>query len=327
MKKVLVLLVFLSFLFLNSEVFAQLPDSIDGVEIQSSIDNPRPGQSVDITIESFLFDLGGSSTVWIVDGKTFASGIGIKKITVTAPKIGVPMNISVAIKSSEGKEVRKTLTLRTSGMDIVWEGGGYVPPFFKGKVPFGYQNPMKFIAIPHLSKDGKTELDPKTLIYTWKRDGKYIENGQGYGVSSVEIPGDDLPKDLNITVEVHNRENTMSTSGSITLTPGDPSISFYEDNALYGIMFNRALTNNTELRNREMKVLAVPYSFSNERFNEYLWSINNIEQADLVKNRSITIRTKDDTEGSSRINIDVRNQENILQGATGGFTIYFNKNR
>lgn len=325
MKKVLVLLTLISFLILGSRVEAQVPTAIDGVEIQTSVTNPRPGQSVDVSIESFLLDLNGASTVWIVDGKTYASGVGIKKISVTAPKIGVAMNISVAIKDTSGKEIKKVVVIRASSLDIIWESNGYKPPFFEGKMPFAYQNSIKFVAIPHLSKDGKTELDPKNLVYSWKRDGKYIENGQGYGVQSVMVPADDLPKEMEITLEVHDREQTLTTTGNITLTPAEPTLNFYEDSALYGILFNRSLTNTVPLKNKEMKVLAVPFGFTNESENTYLWSINNLEQSDLIKNRSITIAPKGESEGSSNIDIDVRNQENILQGARAGFTIYFNK--
>ncbi len=325
MKKVFVIATIITFLISLSSSHAQIPSSIDGIEIQTNVSNPRPGQSIEISIESFLYDLGSASVVWQVDGKTHDSGVGIKKINVVAPQIGVPMNISAVIKTPDGKETRKTLSIKTGSVDIIWESSGYMPPFYNGKIPFSYQNNIKLIAIPHLSKDGKTELDPKTLVYTWKRDGKYIENGQGYGIQSVEIPADDLPKNLDITVEVHNREQTLTTTGSINLVPAEPSISFYEDSLLYGILLNKALISNVPLTNREMKILVVPYGFTNEPENSYDWSINNIQQPDLLRNRSITIRTKDDMEGSSNIYLDVRNQENILQGARGGFTVYFNK--
>jgi hypothetical protein len=75
-----------------------------------------------------------------------------------------------------------------------------------------------------------------------------------------------------------------------------------------------------------MKVLAIPFGFNlANRDISYVWSINNIEQPTLIKNRSITIRTKGDSDGSSNVDLDIRNQDDILQGATEGFTVYFNK--
>ncbi|HEY9583861.1 MAG TPA: hypothetical protein VJI66_02785 [Candidatus Paceibacterota bacterium] len=303
---------------------AQIPTSIDGVTIDTSVSNPRPGQSIEVSLESFSIDLNSASVVWLVAGKTQEQGIGLKSINVVAPKSGPGLTITAVIKPSGAGEIRKTITIKTGSVDIIWEAHGYSPPFFRGKLPYMYQNSIRLIAMPHLSRDGVSELDPKTLVYSWKKGGKYIENGQGYGKQSVEIPAEDIPKPLEITVEVYNREQTEKTEGAITLEPTEPSLSFYEEDALYGILWNKALTGRVSLKNSEMKILAVPYGF-NINNNTYAWSINSIEQPDLIRNRSITIRAKEDTEGSSDIELDIRNQSSILQGARDEFSVFFNK--
>ena len=309
-----------------TSVFAQISQPIDGVTIDTSTSNPRPGESIDIFVESFSFDLNASSIVWTVNGKTQAQGIGIKKITITAPQIGSKTVVSVNIKGSDGREIQKSTTIKTGSVDIIWETNGYVPPFFLGKLPFVYQNKVKLIAVPHLAKDSRSEIDPKTLVYSWKMGGKYIENGQGYGKQSIVVDSGGIPRDLSITVDISNRESTQNVSGSINLTPTEPTLSFYEEDSLYGILFNKSLTNKVPLKNSEMKVIGIPYGFNlTKTANTYTWSINNIEQPDLIDNRDITIRTKGDVDGSSDINLDIRNTESILQGARGGFTVYFSK--
>lgn len=306
-------------------VNAQMPTSIDGVNIEVGVDNPRPGQRVEVYVESFVFDLNAASIVWLVNGKTSESGIGLKKVTVVAPPIGATLTITAVVKTADGKEIKKSVSIKTGSVDIIWESDGYSPPFYEGKMPFIYENTIKLIALPHLSKDGKTELDPKTLVYTWKQGGKYIEGGQGYGIQSVTIPSDSLPRPVDVTVDISDRTQTVKTSGSISLAPGEPEISFYEDNSLYGILFNKALSERVPLKNKEMRIIAVPFGFNNINQNSYVWSINNVEQSDLIKNRSITIRTKEGVEGSSDINLSIRNQDNILQGALKQFSIYFSK--
>ncbi len=322
-KLSIITLLFFSF---NLPVSAQVPASIDGVNIKTSTDSPRPGQSIEVSVESFNFDLNSSSIVWIVDGKTVNQGVGLTKINIVGPKIGVPANISAIIKTPEGREINKSIIIKSGSIDIIWESYGYVPPFFKGKSSFAYQNKLRLIAVPHLSKDGINEIDPKTLVYSWKRGGKYIEGGQGYGKQTVDILPDELPKTLDVSVEVYDREQTQNTVGYITLTPSEPSITFYEIDPLYGIFFNKSLESKVSLKNNEIRVLASPFGFSVDNNPlTYSWSINNIEQAELAKNQSIVLRTKGDSEGSSNINLEVRNLRDILQGARSELTIYFTK--
>lgn len=322
-KLSIITLLFFSF---NLPVSAQAPASIDGVNIKTNTDSPRPGQRIEVSVESFNYELNASSIIWVVDGKTFAQGVGLTKINILGPKIGIPSNVSAIIKIPEGREITKSIILKSGSIDIIWESYGYVPPFFKGKSAFIYQNKLKLIAIPHLSKDGVEEIDPKTLVYSWKRGGKYIEGGQGYGKQSVEIPPDDLPRVLDISVEVSDREQTQNTVGYINLTPDEPSIIFYEIDPLYGVFFNKSLNNKASLENDEMRVLASPFGFNiNDNPLTYTWSINDIEQAELVKNQSIVLRTKGDTEGSSNINLEIRNLREILQGARSEITIFFKK--
>lgn len=309
-----------------SKTNAQLQTPIDGVTIDISKDNPKPGEDIDVFIDSYLFDLNSSSIVWSINNKVSEKGIGIKRITIPAPKIGAVTNVTVDVKGSDGREVRKTINIKSGYVDLIWESDGYVPPFYKGKTPFSYQNNVKITAIPHLAKSSGTEIDPKTLVYTWKLGGKYIDNGQGYGKQSVIIEYGDLPKPLEITVDVINREQTLHTNGSMNLTPSEPSLLFYEEDSLYGIFYNKTLPTNFNLKNIEAKILAIPYGFNlNNQEVDYNWSINNIEQSDLIRNRSIIIRTKGDTSGSSSLFLDIRNQDRILQGARGNFTINFKK--
>jgi hypothetical protein len=321
--KILVISLFLGFVSIAN---AQLQTPIDGVTLQTNLSYPRPGQDVEIYIESFSFDLNSSSIIWSTEGKTIGQGVGLTKILVTAPKLGVKLPVIVRIKGADGREVQKSITLQTSSIDIIWESLGYAPPFYKGKLPFSYQNSIKVSAIPHFSSDGIKEVDPKTLVYSWKLGGKYINNGQGYNKQSIEIPPTELPQDLEVSVDISSRDSILHNSASINLTPTEPTLSFYEDNALYGVLFNKSLKGQVELKNTEMKVLAIPFGFNLKNKDiSYAWSINNVDQPSLIKNRSITIRTKGDSDGRSNIDLDIRNQDDILQSAREGFTVYFNK--
>lgn len=328
MKLVFRISIIIIFCAFTLQAHAQIPSSIDGVDLRIDPETPVPGQSVEVSIESFSLDLSSASIVWTVNGKVQNKGVGQTKTTVTSPKVGISLTVSVNIKTAEGREIQKSVKIKSNSIDLIWEPLGYTPPFFDGKGSFAYQNTVHIIAFPHISKDGITEIDPKTLVYKWKRDGKYIDGGQGYGNQSVNVTMGDIPKPIDVSVEVYTRDQKDSAAGNIIINPSEASVSFYEDNALYGTLLNKALLGKIPLENDEMRIKAVPYGFnmsSSKSSNSYVWSINNVEQPDFNEDQSIVIRKKADQEGSSNIGLEIRNTDDILQSASGGFMIYFNK--
>ncbi len=323
------LVFFLISLVQTSIVHAQLvPISIDGIDFVINPENPRPRDTVTIRAESYSSDLPSSSFVWSVNGKVYKQGIGEYSIDVIVPEIGNVVTIKARIQDTKGKIVEKNIEIRPSLVDIVWESQSYKPPFYKGKNNISYDDQVRLIAVPQLSHGGVSLIDPKTLVYHWKMGGKDIDGGVGYGTQSVIIPMGNIPKDIEIQVEVATRDGLVEGSASTILKPASPSVVFYEESSLYGPLFNKALVNKVPLKNSEMKVIATPFGFTiNKNRNDvsYIWSINSVDQEDLAGNKSVTIRAKGDTEGSSLINLRMRNVEQILQGAENFVTIYYSK--
>lgn len=329
MKKILFTIFVITLLSLSLNVHAQYQSPIDGVTISINPEKPGPNDDVSVSVESYLIDLSSASIIWLADGKDIGHGVGMKNIKIKAPSAGKKLTITSVIKSSNGKEVRKVAVIKSGSVEILWETPkSYSPPFFKGKNPFVYENWIRLIAVPHLSTDGVKELDPKVLVYKWKKDGKYIENGSGYGIQSVDIKADEIPKPLDISVEVYTRDQNESAVAFLKLEPVEPSVSFYEVDPLYGIYFNKTIPNYISLQNSEITLLASPFGFNYNPLNKklsYIWSVNNIEQSNLNKNQSITLRSKDNIEGSSNISIDIRNENDILERALSSITINFKK--
>lgn len=314
--------------FLPAYTHAQVPSSIDGVDISVNNESPRPGEKITVSVESYNTDLNAASIVWVVDGKNAAQGIGIKSIDLVAPKIGKRLNVVVAIMTVEKREVKKTININASDLDLIWESGGYTPPLFEGKAYFAYQNSIKIIALPHISSNGK-EIDPRTLVYRWKVNDKAQPDKSGYGKQILMLK-EDFPGQVTIDLTAETKDGAQKADARIVLVPGNPSISFYEEDPLYGVLYNQALVDTVRLRNKEMNIISIPYSFN---FNpsdsppslSTTWSINNLEQSDLVDNRSITVRTEGDKEGSSLLSVDVKNSDDILQGAKNVLNIVFSK--
>jgi len=313
----------------TSIVSAQLvPISIDGIDFVMNPENPRPRDTVNIKAESFNIDIPSSSFTWSINGKVYKQGIGEYSINVIAPDIGNVLTIRVQTQDPQGKTIQKNNEIKPSTVDIIWESQSYKPPFYNGKNNISYEDTVRLVAIPQISRGGTSLIDPKTLVYRWKMGGKDIDGGVGYGVQSVVVPMGNIPKDAEIRVDVTTRDGSVEASAVTTITPVAPSVTFYEESQLYGPLFNRALINRVPLRNSEMRIKAVPFGFTvNKNRNDlnYVWSINNVDQDDLVGNQSITVRSKGEVEGSSFISLRMRNIEQILQGAENSVTVYYSK--
>lgn len=323
----------IAFLLAFSSVFtsitnAQIPGSIDGVEISVSPEYPSPGQNVKISLESYTTNLNAASIVWIVDGKNALQGIGAVSINVSAPDIGKKTAVTAVIVTAESKEVKKSVILKTGDVDLVWESSGYIPPLFKGKALFAYQNGIKVTAIPHLSGASGKEIDPKTLVYKWTKNDKVMQDQSGYGKQTFTFV-EELPRPIEIEVIVTTRDGGEQGRALVTLEQGNPSLLFYEEDPLYGVFYNKAIKNRFTLKKEEVSILAVPYFFSNVGGENspitYSWSINNLLQPDISTNRSITLRSKEDSEGSSDLSLEIRNTGKILQGAKQNTTLLFSK--
>lgn len=322
--------IMLCVLFLGTSLIAhaQIPDSIDGVQISNDPLYPSAGQNVTIKVESYNTNLNAASIVWLVDGKNTGQGTGLTSINITAPVLGKTTVVTAVIMTTEGKEVRKAVTLKPADIDLVWESSGYVPPLFKGKSLFSYQNLIKVSAIPHFAASSGKEIDPKTLVYKWTVNDQVVQDQSGFGKQTLAI-SEFLPKTFDIEAIVTTKDGTQQGRASINLEPGNPSITLYQEDSLYGIFYNKALGEKFTISKDEVSILAVPYFFSSVVGTKspltYTWSINNLEQPDISKNQSITLRTKEDAEGSSLLSLDIRNQNQILQGAHNAITLFFAK--
>lgn len=326
--KTIVFIFILGFIFNPTLSFAQAPTPVDGVNISVDPENPIPGKQANVKVESYNTDLNNANIVWTVDNKVISKGIGITNLKIIAPPIGKVINIFATINTVEGREIKKGINIKSSDTDLIWESEGFTPPLYEGKSHFSYQNRIKIIAIPHIKGEGDNEADPKTLSYKWTVNTRVMKSQSGYGKQYL-ILKDDLPVDLSVQVEIISKDGNQKSVASIELKPGDPTLSFYEDSPLYGVYYNKSLTNTIRLKDNEISILAVPYYFSKTRDSDIsrVWSINDIEQQDIKNNNSITLRTAPGSEGGSNISLEIRGIDDILQGAKEKINIYFNKKK
>jgi len=309
--------------------------SIDGVDISATPASPAPGTSVTVSVVSYTTDLNGAAINWLVGGKSFAKGTGMTSVTVPAPAIGKTVTIMASISTVEGANIQKVVTIKSSSIDMIEETSGYVPPLYRGKEPFVYQNTLKIIAIPHLADTKGNPIDPKNLIYTWKQDSTVLGDQSGYDKQSLTITGALIARPFTIDVQVSSADGTVNGESEIGVVAAVPSVAFYQDDPLYGVLYNEAVGDSVDLLHNQLKIVSVPYGFDTGITNtvnsgagstgslSFGWTVNNTPHDELASSTSIILATPSGSSGSSDVGLTIQNNNQILQTATAGFNAIY----
>ena len=282
-----------------------------------------------ITARSYAIDINSSKVSWTVNGVSAKNAVGATTLEVKAPALGKKLTINVTATTPEGRVVNASIIIGSGSVDLITETSGYIPPFYRGKISPIYQNTVKIIALPHIANSSGIEYDPKTLVYQWKCNDRALEDQSGYGKQTVTLVGDIVPRTYDLSVAVFPRDGSAQAEGFMQVAVEGPSVSFYIDDPLYGPLFNRAVGEILRIGSqKETSVLAVPFGFAKPSGGignlSYSWLINNQKHDNLSTNESVILRAPDGSSGSSDIQLDIRNPDKILQGATGGFSATFN---
>ena len=108
---------------------------------------PGPNEQVTARLESSNIDLDISNITWSLNGKTVKSGQGVKDFAFISGDIGSRVLIVASIDSTRGK-ITKVYDFTVGSVDLIWEGGGYVPPFYSGRSLWARQGQLRLLAIP-----------------------------------------------------------------------------------------------------------------------------------------------------------------------------------
>ena len=331
-------IVVLSFVFFFSEglispLFGQstsIPSNIPELEEQISINIspviPIPLKNVNISLEAFGTDLNRASITWKIDGTLAKKGTGEKSLDVIAGRVGEIKKIEITILPTNGQPIVKVINIIPEQVDIVWESQTYVPPFYKGKAMYTAQENVIVVAIPNFISAGKA-VDPKTLVYTWRKDSEVDGETSGYGRNVFRFKGSILLPTNNIQVEVAS-VGKEKAKASIDLSPINPEVILYERNPLYGVLWNLALTGQQAFDVAEKSVEAFPYfigaSIKNSNNLSYEWSINNQKIGVSSSENSLVLRNEENESGSTLVGVRVSNKNNFLQEGKGSVYLNFN---
>ncbi len=315
-------------IFLPQSVSAQfnqlLPTSIN---LDILPENPSANQNVSASLSSFDTDLNAATITWQVNGKTIQSGKGIKKASFKTGNINTSTKIDIQIVTQQGEKITKSYSIKPTEVDLLWQADGYTPPFYKGKTMFVHQNKITFIAIPHILNSSGKEISPTNLIYKWTRNGVVMEDSSGYGKNTFTMTGSLISRQLDVTVDVTSPDTGAVGFAETLVTPRDPEIYLYEKSPLYGVLFEKALTQTVQLTGKEMGVVAVPLFFGTTYAENpslsYNWGINGSVVGTDTHTASRIFRQQEGTVGTSHISVSIEHASKILQSMNTGFDLMF----
>ena len=234
-----------------------------------------------------------------------------KKVKFTTTII---LSAVMGILSMPANALAQTKTLE---VDLIWESLSYTPPFYKGKALYPHQGEIIFVAMPNMIING-VRISPSQLTYTWKDRGEVMGSLSGLGKNSLTLKGSVITRTLDISVTVTAPDGN-SAYKSIRVAPRSPALILYEDNPMYGIMYQNAILDTFVMKNKELRLLAAPYYVSTvipntDPFVSYDWSINGAQINSTENNKdSVLLVRPDDTPIRSNVSVEMKNPKQILQ--------------
>lgn len=289
-------------------------------------ENPNPGETVNITLSSYLYNLDSVSISWKVEGKTSASGIGQKTFSVTAPAAGSQTNVTATIALPDGA-VTESAVIRSASMVLLWQADdSYTPPFYKGKALPSLGSSIKVVAMPEI-RTAAGPANPNSLLYTWQQDYNNEPGASGYGKNFFTYTSDYLENSSDIGVTATTLDQNYSSNANVNIATYVPKILFYKIDLKLGTLWETALQNGHRVAGSEI-IQAAPYfiSPSDIRIPNLLWnwSINNLAiDAPQFAPNILTVQTQAGVSGTSTIDLTINSSDKIYETVSGEINVSF----
>jgi hypothetical protein len=215
------------------------------------------------------------------------------------------------------------LPLFAQSVDLLYAGNTYTPPFYPGGALWSGESTVTFFAVP------QGLGDPATLNYKWRQGTTVLGDLSGVGRSTLTLADTIFSKPVTISVEIVDASGAGLASTFARIAPSAPGLLVYEDNPLYGFLFNHEVSGAYTLPDAETTFGAFPLFFSvSSRLDPnltYSWrsSAGVDSTASLV-----TYRAPAGVSGQASISLEAANPATLRQEASRNFLIQFgNENR
>ena len=300
--------------------------SPSSISINVAPANPAPNEDVTITLGSYSSNLDGATISWSVNGKTAVSDVGLKSFRAKAPAAGAEMRIVAKITLPDGN-IEKAVLLRPTVLTLLWQADdSYVPPFYKGKALPIAESSIKIVALPEI-KSGSGNVDPKNLVYAWRKNYSNDPSASGYGKNYYLQINDYLDDRNHLSVTVSTTDQKYSSAEEITLGTFQPKMLFYKNDPELGTLWENALQNGHRIIGEEI-LEAAPYFISPGDIRipsfTWAWSINGtyVSVAGIRKN-VLPLKADSGSSGTSKIKLEVGNKYKLLTNLSKEISVEF----
>jgi hypothetical protein len=278
---------------------------------------PEPGQTVKISMGSYVFSVDELYIEWQENGATKLLGFGEKNFQFIAGDIGETKVITVLVRNEKDGDVvyKKQIVSKPSGLDLLWQAtDSYTPPFYKGKALPSTEGIVKIIALPTFQVGTQT-VSPKNVIYNWKRNFEPVTAASGYGKNVISIKQSFLTDEERISVVANEPTEGATAQASFLIKPFDPKIIFYKKDPLLGIDFHNGIDTVIDLSTNDTTLVAVPYFVSPKNILDpdlsYAWKLNDSEISTPAIKNQIVLRGTEEP-GSATLELVIESAKKLF---------------
>ncbi len=306
-----------------------LPPTTGPLLLRISPSNPEPGSLVRITLSSLTYDLSQSDIAWYADDRLVAQGPGLITTDVTLGASGTATHVVTHVTENDTNIGSAEVYLNPAEIDLLWESDSYTPPLYKGKKLASPGSTIHAEAYARLRDVDGNLIQPKDLIYAWRRNDTPVKSASGRGKFQAAFPAPLLFDTDTISVEAVSQDGIARAESSARIPSVDPFVLLYQDHPLFGILFNAGLGRSTTLPDVEAAFAAIPYfapkiSNPDDRVLVYEWRVNGVViPADPASPHRLTINAENSS-GLARIELLVSHLADIFMSAKGRWDILLN---
>ncbi len=313
----------------GSAAYAQtIGSGVDPVQVLTDPDLPGPNQITTVEVQGVGSFLGDASIVWQENGKTVASGVGLKTFSFTTGDIGVTTRIHIIINSSIQGTIVEDLVFTPTRINLLWEANTSVPPFYRGKALYSAGSTIKVVAFPQVVV-GKSTVTSNNLSFRWSLNDTPDTQQSGTGHNTYTFQGSQLRESEQVSVDVYFGSARVGTA-SITIPAIDPEVLIYDKDPLRGVLWDQAFPSSVSLAGQEITVQAAPYYFANESLasgaTSYAWTLNDSPTSGPDSAQGIlTLRQQGSGAGEADLSVEVQNTtpKQFVQDAQRALRILF----
>lgn len=260
---------------------------------------PAPYSQTILSVLSSSLELSSAIMTVSVAGKEIYKGT-VQPVAVTLGKAGSVANVKVTISLGD-IHYSQTLFIQPQDVVLIAEPISSAPPLYPGKSLVPLEGSVRFVAMATLKDAGDKALNPETLSYAWTVDGTQIANISGIGKETIMVASPLQYRERAVSVTARSQDGNLVGGASFSFTAEEPSVRIYQNDPLFGIRFDHALSDTYRIASTEKTFYAAPFSLSTTNGEPLLqWFLNG---ESVQTGNSITLRPSGSGQGDASLSL------------------------